>query len=148
MFSAFFPNIWPLAGPNIEKRKGSLQKMARGDRQTHFGTFNFWVKLFLYDSLYKRPPKSNFFSFFHDFCLIFWVPREAALAADLITAWKPIQGGCASSRLFHGFPRPDDGYGLGYDPLPNPLQSLCHERLCHERQPTWLVIIEKRIELE
>ena len=27
---------------------------------------------------------------------------EAALAADLITACKSLQGGCASSRLFHG----------------------------------------------
>ena len=41
--------------------------------------------------------------------VIFWVPREAALAADLITARKPVGGGCASSRLIHGFPRPDDG---------------------------------------
>ena len=44
IFSAFFPNIWPLAGPNIAKKGWPLQKLARGDRQTHFGTFNFWVK--------------------------------------------------------------------------------------------------------
>ena len=59
------------------------------------------------------PQKAIFPSFFHDFFGvffgIFWVSREAALAADLITARKPIQGGCAGSRLFHGFPRPDDG---------------------------------------
>ena len=30
------------------------------------------------------------------------VSREAALAADLITARKSGRGGCASSRLFHG----------------------------------------------
>ena len=36
-----FLNIWPLAGPNIAKRGGPLQKLARADRQTHFGTFNF-----------------------------------------------------------------------------------------------------------
>ena len=29
--------------------------------------------------------------------------KEAALAADLITASKSVQGGCASSRLDHGF---------------------------------------------
>ena len=45
IFSAFFPNIWPLAGPNIAKKGGPLQKLARVDRQTHFGTFNFWLKL-------------------------------------------------------------------------------------------------------
>ena len=44
IFSALFLNIWPLAGPNIEKRVGSLQALARVDRQTHFGTFNFWIK--------------------------------------------------------------------------------------------------------
>ena len=44
MFSTFFPNIWPLAGPNIAKRGGPLQKLERVDRQTHFGTFNFWIK--------------------------------------------------------------------------------------------------------
>ena len=27
---------------------------------------------------------------------------EAALAADLIMAWKPVREGCSSSRLFHG----------------------------------------------
>ena len=44
IFSAVFPNIWPLAGPNIAKKGGPLQKLARVDRQTHFGTFNFWLK--------------------------------------------------------------------------------------------------------
>ena len=44
IFSTFFPNIWPLAGPNIAKKGGPLQKLARGDRQTHFGTFDFWLK--------------------------------------------------------------------------------------------------------
>ena len=43
-FILFFPNIWPLAGPNIAKRMGSLLKLARVDRQTHFGTFDFWIK--------------------------------------------------------------------------------------------------------
>ena len=32
------------------------------------------------------------------------VAGEAALAADLITAWKTRRGGCASRRLDHGFP--------------------------------------------
>ena len=45
------------------------------------------------DFLYKRPKKTIFPSFFHYLfgdCLgFFWVSREAALAADLITAWKP-----------------------------------------------------------
>ena len=67
-----FPNIWPLAGPNIAKRVGSLQTLARGDRQNHFGTFDFWLK----------PGFWWFWVLFHDF----WVSREAALAADLITA--------------------------------------------------------------
>ena len=44
IFSAVFLNIWPLAGPNIAKKGGPLQKLARGDRQTHFGTFNFWLQ--------------------------------------------------------------------------------------------------------
>ena len=44
ILSAFFPYTWPLAGPNIARKGGPLQKLARGDRQTHFGTFNFWAK--------------------------------------------------------------------------------------------------------
>ena len=44
IFSAFVPNIWPLAGPNIAKKGGPSQALARVDRQTHFGTFDFWVK--------------------------------------------------------------------------------------------------------
>ena len=36
--------MWPLAEPNIAKKGGPLRTMARGDRQTHFGTFNFWAK--------------------------------------------------------------------------------------------------------
>ena len=43
MFSAVSSNIWPLAPPTIAKRVGPLQKLARGDRQTHFVTFYFWV---------------------------------------------------------------------------------------------------------
>ena len=44
IFPAFFLNIWPLAGPNIAKKGGPLQKLARVGRQTHFGTFNFWLE--------------------------------------------------------------------------------------------------------
>ena len=44
VFRAVFPYIWPLAGPNIAKKGGPLPKLARVDRQTHFGTFNFWIK--------------------------------------------------------------------------------------------------------
>ena len=43
-FFGRFPYIWPLAGPNIAKKGGPLQKLARVDRQTHFGAFNFWLK--------------------------------------------------------------------------------------------------------
>ena len=43
-FLAVFLYIWPRAGPNIAKKEGSLQKLARDDRQTHFGAFNFWLK--------------------------------------------------------------------------------------------------------
>ena len=41
-------------------------------------------------SLYKRQTNAIFHSFFHDFFGIFGIPREAALAADLITAglWR------------------------------------------------------------
>ena len=39
-----FPYIWPLAGPNIAKKGGPLRKLARVHRQTHFGTFNFWIR--------------------------------------------------------------------------------------------------------
>ena len=40
----FFHYIWPLAGPNIAEKGWPLQKLARGDRQTHFGTFNVCIK--------------------------------------------------------------------------------------------------------
>ena len=76
IFSAVFPNIWPLAGPNIAKKGGPLQKLARGDRQTHFGTFNFWLKPGFYCFLSKTTHFGDFFG-----------PK----------------GGCASSRLDHGF---------------------------------------------
>ena len=36
--------IWPLAGPHIAKKGGAAPTTARGDRQTHFGTFDFWFK--------------------------------------------------------------------------------------------------------
>ena len=78
----------------------AASKWARGDRQTHFGVFNFWI---LRGSLYKGPQKAICPSFFHDFL----AGGEAALAADLITAWKTLRGGCASSRLDHG--RTDGG---------------------------------------
>ena len=44
-FFGLFKTVWPLALPNIAKKGGPLQKLARGDRQTHFGTFNFWGNL-------------------------------------------------------------------------------------------------------
>ena len=44
---------------------GPLQKLARGDRQTHFGTFNFWIKPLLGGKTYI---KGNFLVIF----LIFW----------------------------------------------------------------------------
>ena len=34
--------------------------------------------------------------------VVFWASREAALAADCITAPKALRRGCASSRLDHG----------------------------------------------
>ena len=34
-------DIWSRAGPNITKKGGPLQKMARGDRQTHLGLLTF-----------------------------------------------------------------------------------------------------------
>ena len=56
--------------------------------------------------------KPDFQLFFDDFL----AAGEAALAADLITAWKTLRGGCASSRLDHGFPRhrtiKDDNIGI------------------------------------
>ena len=45
--------------------------------------------------------------------MIFWATREAALAADLIKAWKTLRGGCASSRLDHG--RTDGGSEISKD---------------------------------
>ena len=54
--------------------------------------------------LYKTLEKNNCSFIFYHLFGIFFVPREAALAADLITARKPSRGGCASSRLIHGFP--------------------------------------------
>ena len=44
MFSIFFLFIWPLAGTSIARKGWPLQKIGEGDRQTHFGTFNFWTK--------------------------------------------------------------------------------------------------------
>ena len=38
-----------------------------------------------YRNPYIKGPKRQFFL---DFFMIFWAAREAALAADLITAWK------------------------------------------------------------
>ena len=71
MFSTFFQYIWPLAGPNIARKGWPLQKLARDDRQTHFGTFNFWTKplfehfgcIFLdFGTLYpQRPPPETHF---------------------------------------------------------------------------------------
>ena len=57
------------------------------------------------DFLYKRSKRQFFLYFCTIFSRIFGIcrgPREAALAADLITARKSRQGGCASSRLDHG----------------------------------------------
>ena len=68
-FSALFLNIWPLAGPNIAKKGGPLQKLARVDRQTHFGTFDFWIKPGFWCFWLK---KAIFPSFFHDFFAGFW----------------------------------------------------------------------------
>ena len=116
---AFFPNIWPLAGPNIEKRRGHyknwrgsidkpiLELLTFGQKVANFVNAGFWRLKAPETSIWAPggafwPKKALFPSFFHDFFWIFWVPREAALAADLITARKPIQGGCASSRLIHG----------------------------------------------
>ena len=49
---------------------------------------------------YIKDPKRKFPNyFFHNFLVV----GEAALAADLITAWKSLRGGCASSRPIHGF---------------------------------------------
>ena len=36
--------MWPLARPNVVEKGWPLQTLARDDRQTHFATFNFWVK--------------------------------------------------------------------------------------------------------
>ena len=42
--------------------------------------------------------------------------RMAALAADSITAWKALPGRLLySSRLDHGFPRPDDGLSTQHE---------------------------------
>ena len=49
-----------------------------------------------------KANSTSIFGIFRVFFRLFLVRREAALAADLITAWKSSQGGCASSRLFHG----------------------------------------------
>ena len=48
------------------------------------------------------PQKIKKLSIFFIFSRVREASGEAALAADLITAWKPVRGGCASSRLIHG----------------------------------------------
>ena len=79
--------MWPLAGPNIAKRVGSLQALARVDRQTHFGTFNFWLKPgFPIQTAKKDNFSLIFHDFFGDYLDFFRGSGEAALAADLITA--------------------------------------------------------------
>ena len=35
--------------------------------------------------------------------IYFWAPEEATLAADLVTAWKSLRGGCASTDLVTAF---------------------------------------------
>ena len=101
IFSAVFPNIWPLAGPNIAKKGGSLQKLARGDRQTHFGTFNFWLKP---GSLYKKAKTVIFLSFFNyffdDFSYVF---------EQFISIFHPSSQG---PRPGPGGPGPGLGWGL------------------------------------
>ena len=84
-FAIFFRPFSKYLAPSGAKyceKGGPLQKLARVDRQTHFETFNFWVKLL-------------FLLFLTIFSRIIWI-------------FAGLQGGCASSRLFHGFPRPDD----------------------------------------
>ena len=102
-----FRNIWPRQRPNIWKNgqkiinkmlfwartNFALTKDPHKKRQVLCSSRSSQSHLLLYvqadslqDFLYKRPKKTIFPSFFHDFFGIFWVPREAALAADLITA--------------------------------------------------------------
>ena len=79
-------------------RASSIQQL------TYFDAFLKRAELgegYSYRNPYIKGPKRQFFL---NFLMIFLAPGEAALAADLITAWKTLRGGCASSRLDHGFP--------------------------------------------
>ena len=56
----------------------------------------------------EKGPETKVCLFFYSF----WDVGEVALAADLITAWTPIWGGCASSRPDQGFQIPPGGAAL------------------------------------
>ena len=93
MSSTFFPFLWALAGPNIAKKVGPLQKGARGDRQTHLGTFDLLGQ--------------THFETFNFGNAIFWrlrAPKTYISSSRLDHGLKfyGIKGGCASSRLIHG----------------------------------------------
>ena len=86
-FFGLFSKYLAASAAKYRKKGGPLQKLARGDRQTHFGTFNFWFKTGFVDFLLK---KLNFQA----------VIKSAASAASPILS-PSNRGGCASSRLDH-----------------------------------------------
>ena len=102
-FFAFFPYIWPLARPNIAKREAAIEEKAPGRVRDGFGmglgsrdfvNAGFWRLKAPETSIWAPEgafwaKKAIFHSFVYDcsrIVWIFWVSREAALAADLITA--------------------------------------------------------------
>ena len=99
----------------IHTRLACLRSVTSSKLYTHIHISNrpYYV---LTDDLDVFPCESDCFSYIYIYIYIIFlgggggklfflevlVIREAALAADLITAPKSIQGGCASSRLDHG----------------------------------------------
>jgi len=89
-----FHNIWPLTGPNIAKKGGVLQKWARGDWQTHFGTCNF-------GNSFASAPAATFPAFVPLFFQAVYLHCPSFFAG--YRAWAP--GGAG--------PRPGPGPGWG-----------------------------------
>ena len=97
LFSVVFPNIWPLAGPNIAKRVGRYKNW-RGSIDKPI------LELLTFGS----HPDFGDFGVFCVFLRMFCSPKGGCASSRLDHGLKfyGIQGGCASSRLISGSQNP------------------------------------------
>ena len=86
-FFGLFPYIWPLAGPNIAKRGWPWQTLARVDRQTHFGTFNFVIKP---EFSSKKQKKTIFYRFFDPKKWHFWGSFLTHFSTHFLSIFGPV----------------------------------------------------------